>query len=409
MPTSGRMQAIAQLGAAVLLVAACGGDPATPDVPTPAPTADPRLEDVAEARGAWERQRPSTAAYTTVESRAGNSVTVVHVTEMDGRAEVQALSTGPDAPEVGDTQTIDGILDRAVVALKGPGDGVSITYDLLYGFVSRLDQSLPDVAGAAASVEVRDLTTAADRTAASRARAALDSLLQAWKALRSPAWEYTWSRFTAADTASSATTYRVHHEDGVTTIAAEAGAAGSAAPPDAATISGTVETAVGVLAAGGWVDVAADESGLDALISIDPSPSAKADAYWIRIDYTDLYAGQARKALAAARARWSAAALERYTFRWRFEGPGAAWGWNVNLNGDVARFKPTTGAPPVEGSFVAPRVDALFDLVEAIVDSGGRLKVTYDAALGYPTTVVIDQGGGVAPSGTITITRLRAK
>jgi hypothetical protein len=409
MPTSGRLQTIARLGAAALLLAACGSDPATPGPATPAPTVDPRLEEVAEGRGVWERQRPSTVAYTTVENRAGDPATVVHVTEMDGRAEVQAVSVGPNAPVIGAAQTIEGILDRAAVALEQSGDKVAITYDIQYGYVSRLDHPLPDVADAAASVEVRDLTTAADRTSASRARAGLDSLIQAWRAPRSPTWEYTWSRFTAADTASSATTYRVHHEDGVTTIAAEDGAAGSAAPPDAATIGGTVEAAVGVLAAGGWVDVAADEAGLDVLIAIDPSPSAKGDAYWIRIDYTDLYAVQAREALAAARARWSAAAPERYTFRWRFEGPGASWGWNVNLSGDTAKLKPTADAPPVEGSFVAPRVDALFDLVEAIVDGGGRLKATYNAALGYPTAVVIDQGAGVAPNGTITISKLKAK
>jgi hypothetical protein len=409
MPISGRLHTIARLGAAVLLVAACGSDPATPGPATPAPTADPRLEEVAEGRGVWERQRPSTVAYTTVEDRAGGPSTVVHVTEMDGRSEVQAVTVGRDAPEVGAAQTIEGILDRAAAALEQPGGEVAITYDLQYGYVSRLDQSLPDVTDAVASVEVRDLTTAADRTSASRARAGLDSLLQAWKAPRSPTWDYTWSRFTAADTASSATTYRVHHEDGATTIAAEDGAAGSAAPPDAATIEGTVETAVGVLAAGGWVDVAADDAGLDALISIDPSPSVKGDAYWIRIDYTDLYAVQAREALAAARARWSATAPDRLSFRWRYEGPGGSWGWNVSLNGDVARLKPTAGAPAVESSFVAPRIDALFDLVEAIVDGGGRVKVTYDGALGYPTTVVIDQGVGVAPEGTITISKLKPR
>jgi hypothetical protein len=409
MPTAGRLHTIARLGAAVLLVAACGSDPATPGPETPAPTADPRLEEVAEGRGVWERQRPSTVAYTTVETPAGSTATVVHVTEMDGRAEVQAVALGPDAPEIGAAQTIDGILDRAATALEQPGDNVSITYDLQYGYVSRLAQSAPGAPDTVTTVEVRDLTTAADRTAASRARAALDGLIGAWRAPRSPTWEYTWSRFTAADTASSATTYRVHHEDGATTIAAEDGAAGNAAPPDAATIQGTVETAVGVLAAGGWVDVAADEAGLDALISIDPSPSAKGDAYWIRIDYTDLYAVQAREALAAARTRWSASAPEAYTFRWRYAGSGGSWGWNVTLSGDVAKLKPTPGAPPVESSFVVPRIDALFDLVGAIVDGGGRVKVTYDTALGYPTTVVIDQGVGVAPDGTITIGRLRAR
>ncbi len=357
----------------------------------------------------WERQRPSTVAYTTVEHRASGQETVVHVAEMDGRAEVQPVSMAPDAPEIGAAQTIGGILDRAAAALEQPGGEVSISYDVLYGYVSRLDQRLPDGADAQASVEVRDLTTAADRTSASRARAALDSLLQAWNAPRSPTWEYTWSRFTAADTVSSATTYRVHHEDGATTVAAEGGAAGDAAPPDAATIGGTVEAAVGVLAAGGWVDVAADVEGLDVLVSIDPSPSARGDAYWIRIDYTDLYAVQAREALAAARARWSAAAPERYAFRWRYEGPGGSWGWNVTLNGDDAEFKPTAGAPPVGSSFVAPRIDALFDLVGAIVDGGGKVKVVYDTALGYPKTVAVTQGGGAAPNGTITISKLKVK
>lgn len=409
MPISGRLHAITRLGAVMLLVAACGSDPATPGPSAPVPTPDPRLEEVAEGRSVWERQRPSTVAYTTVEDRPGAPETVVHVTEMDGRTEVQAVSTGTDGPEIGIAQTIDGILDRAAAALEQPGGTVSITYDLQYGYVSHLDGLLPGAAGAESSVEVRDLTTAADRTSASRARAALDRLLQAWNAPRSPAWEYTWSRFTAADTISSATTYRVHHEDGVTTIGTEDGSAGTAAPPDAATIEGSVETAVGVLAAGGWVDIAADEAGLDVLIAIDPSPSTTGDAYWIRIDFTDLYALQAREALADARARWSAAAPVRYTFRWRYEGPGNSWGWNVTLDGDVAKLKPTADAPPVVSSFVAPRIDALFDLVGAIVDAGGRVKVVYDPALGYPKTVTVTDGRGAAPSGTITISKLKVK
>ena len=406
MRVSRRLRAIARLGVAILVLAACGSDPATPPATTPAPTADPRLEEVAEGRGVWERQRPSTVAYTTVETPAGHAPTVIHVTEMDGRAEVQAVSMDPGSPEIGAKQTIDGILERAAAALDQPGDEVSISYDAQYGYVSRLEESLPD---AASRVEVRDLSTAADRTSASRARSALESLLEAWNEPHSPTWEYTWSRFTAADTPSSATTYRVHQEDGVTTIAAADGASGNAAAPDSATIQGTVEAAVGVLAAGGWVDVAADEAGLDALISIDPSPSAKGDAYWIRIDYTDLYVAQALKTLAAARSRWSDAAPERYAFRWRYEGSGGSWGWNVSLNGDVAKLKPTTGAPPVESSFVAPRIDAMFDLIEAIVDGGGRVKVTYDQALGYPATVVIDHSGGTAPNGTITISKLKVK
>jgi hypothetical protein len=409
MPISGRLWGVARLGATVLLLAACGSDPATPPAATPSPTADPRLEEVAEGRGVWERQRPGTVAYTTVETRGGDAPTIVHVTEMDGRSEVQPVSAGASAPEIGPAQTIEGILDRAAAALQQPGNNVSITYDLQYGYVSRLDQATSDGIAAESSVEVRDLTTAADRTSASRARAALEALLESWNAPRSPTWEYTWSRFTAADTDSSATTYRVHHEDGTTTIAADDGAAGKAAPPEASTIEGTVAAAVGVLAAGGWVDVAADETGLDALISIDPSPSAKGDAYWIRIDYTDLYEAQARAALDAARARWTATAPERYTFRWRYVGPGGSWGWNVTLSGDVANLKPIPGTPPVESSFVAPRIDALFDLVEAIIDGGGRVKVTYDPALGYPATVVVTEGAGAAPDGTITVSRLKAK
>ncbi len=410
MPIAGTLGVWARLAVLGLLVAACGSETVTPPpTATPSATPDPRLEEVAEGRGVWERQRPGTVAYTTVETWSGMSTTTVHVTEMDGRAEVQATEVGSYPPEIGPNQTIDAILDRADAALATSGNEVTITYDTRYGYVSRLEQSTPDVADGASSVEVRDLTTPADRTGPSRARDQLDALLQAWKSPRSPTWEYTWSRFTAADTASTATTYRVHHEDGQTTVATEDGAAGSAAPPDAATIQGTVEAAVGVLAAGGWVDVAADEAGLDALIAIDPSPSAKGDAYWIRIDYTDLYAVRAHEALAAARSRWSTAAPRRYTFRWRFEGPGGSWGWTVTLNGDVAKLKPTKGAPAVEGSFVAPRVDAVFDLIEAIIDGGGRVTVTYDQALGYPATVVIDRGGGAAPNGTITISKLKVK
>ena len=63
--------------------------------------------------------------------------------------------------------------------------------------------------------------------------------------LESPAWEYTWTRYGAADTEATQTAYRIRHGGGQTTLATPDGEAGGPPPPEA-TIEGTIEAAVAV-------------------------------------------------------------------------------------------------------------------------------------------------------------------
>jgi hypothetical protein len=390
-----------------VLVAACGSPTVTPPSVAPSPTWDPRRDQVDQAQAVWEVERPGTVAYTTVDLVDGHGTTSVRVTEMDGNVETHVLQAGSLAPaDGGASLAIDSLFDRARAALEGDAE-VVMTFDQFYGYPVRIEAGSTTADGPG-TVEVTAFITPADRTGATRAREALDRVLQRWGSLPSPAWEYTWSRFAAADSAGTASTWRVRHEDGATTVSAEGGS-GDSVPPEAVTIEGTVATAVSTLAAGGWVDVAADPGTLDLLIAIDPSPSMQGDAYWIRIDHTDLYAETSRAALEAAKDRWAAAGLERFAYAWRYAGEDGTFGWNVTINRDTAKLKPTKGAPPVEASFVAPRIPELFDLIDQVLASGGTVLVTYERRLGYPTRVEIVSAGDFAPTGVITITGLKQR
>jgi hypothetical protein len=311
---------------------------------------------------------------------------------MDGRTEALVLEQGPVPPDDGGRAlSIAGVFDTAHEALDGSGTA-AYQVDQLYGYLPRVEYT----------------ADGADGSAAGAARDALNAVLQRWSSIASPAWEYTWTRFGAADTEATQTTYRVRHGAGATTLAAPDGGPG-AAVPDEATIDGTVEAAVAALASGGWVDVAIAPDGLDTLVAVDPSPSATGDAWWIRIDHTDRFAERARQDLDAARTRWTAAGLERYSYRWTWDGSDGTWSWGVRLSGDAARLKPSAGAPTVEGTFVAPRIEDLFDLVDRVLAGGGSVDVTYDRSLGYPARVEFPAASELAPRGVITITKLRER
>lgn len=397
--------------ACVALVAACGSPaPTPPPSAAPTATADPRVEDLTKERGAWDKLRPRTVAYTTIETWTGMSTSSIRVTEMDGRAEVQPVALGSYPPPIGPDQTVEGIFDRAATALAGDKQ-VSIAYDPTYGYIANLDvaDAEPSVADGAWSVAIADLVTPADRRTAAQARDGLDELLRAWGSPPSSAWEYTWSRYTAADTPATSRTWVVHDERGKTTITAGEGSTGAAAGGEEATIRGTVEAAIGVLAAGGWLDVAMDPASLDTLIAVDPSPSMTGDAYWIRIDVTDLSATRAREALKAARERWAAAALVAYRYTWRWEDADGASTYKVSVKAGVATIKPGPGARPAAQAAVPPRIDALFDAIDGGIAEGIPFDVTYDAALGYPTKVSIPGGSEASPEGVITITGFKPR
>ncbi len=392
--------------ALVVVAAACGGPEPTP---TPAATGraapDPRHDEIDQAQAVWEARGPRTVAYTTTEADE-TGTTSVHVVTIDGRSEALALETGSSAEDPAKL-TVEALFDRAHAALDADGT-FEYTVDKLTGSLRRMTFQ-PASGSGGWTTTVGDLVVPADRSSAGRARQALEQMLQAWREVDSPSWAYTWTRFDASDTVATATAYRVVHEDGTTTVSAADGSSGAAAPPDAATIEGTVEAAAATLASGGWVDIASDPSGLNLLLGIDPSPSATGDGYWIRIEYTDLLATRAAEKLASARTRWAAAGIEHYAYAWRYEGADEAWGWKVTIRRGSAKVKPTRGAPAVEEAFSGPRVDELFSLVERILAQGGTVVASYDKALGYPTRVEIRSGSDVAPPGVVTITKLKVR
>lgn len=102
----------------------------------------------------------------------------------------------------------------------------------------------------------------------------------------------------------------------------------------------------------------------------------------------------ARAALEAARARWAAAGPRTYALRIRYSCFCALYGpWDV-----VVRDGGRVSATPLDpASQLAPGpfdglvpVAQLFDLLDRAVRQAGSLTVTYDAALGYPSSVDID-------------------
>jgi hypothetical protein len=392
--------------AAAVLVVACGAPSGTPAPPTAAPTADPRHGELDAAEATWSAKRPGTLSYTTTQRFADGATTRVHVTEIDGRLETIVLASGPVPPsDGGRSLAVAGLFRAAREAIDGAGTA-SFTLDPLLGHVTRLEYRADDADSFV--VELSDLRTPADRTAAGAAREALSTALERWRGQASPAWEYAWSRFAAADTEATASGYRVRHARGSTVLDGDGPDAGQP-PPAEATIEGTVEAALAVIASGGWVDVAVGADGLDVLVAVDPSPSATGDGWWVRIDHTDRYAERARQDLAAARTRWTAAGLERLRYRWTWEGADGTWSWGVTVRGATIRARPADGAPDPDVAFVSPGVEALFDLLEQALAAGQPVDVTYDRDVGVPTRVEFLADGTVAPRGVITIGRLRLR
>jgi Family of unknown function (DUF6174) len=392
---------------AASLATGCGGPSVTPSPPaTPVPTVDPRRAEIDQAEAAWEAHQPDSYAYTASLTRGGSdAVTAYRVTGMDGRVELQAVTD--QAAADAEAMTIEGLFEAVRSRLDADGS-LEFSVDPLYGYLSKAAYTAP-TREASWTRSIEDFTTAATRASAARARDALAQAQERWNALATPAWEYTWTRFAATDPAGGAPAWRVRHEEDATTISA-AGGATDATPPDAVTIGGTVSTLAAVLAAGGWVDVAADSAtGLDMLVAVDPSPSVTGDAYWIRIDTTDLSAQQASKSLAAARDRWSASGPRRYSYTWRFEGPGRDWTYRVSVNGAKVTIKAGEGTPTVQDSFAPPGIADSLDLVERVLAGGGMVTAAYDKRLGYPTRIVLPSATGTTPEGTITITGFRTR
>ena len=303
--------------------------------------------------------------------------------------------------------TVEGLYDVARNALAGPGQ-FEISFNQLYGYPERLHWSDAQAADADGTEAIDPFTTAGDRNATARARADLEAVLARWGSISAKTWEYTWTRSPAAGGTQAATVWTVHHEGGKTTATATNDSGSLDLTPSSVTIAGTVTAAESVLQSGGWVDVSTDmATGLNLLIAVDPSPSAKGDAYWIRIEYTDLSAQAAATALAAARDRWAAAAPAAYSYVWRYRGEGKDLTYRVTRKGDTATLKREPGTPIPEAlGYATPRIEDTFAMLDEVLAQGGEVSATYDKKLGYPTSVTMVPNGDAGAAGVITITNL---
>jgi hypothetical protein len=402
-PRFGAVALVALATSLAVVAGACGSTSVTTPPPSsgaaPSPTWNPRIAEIDSFVAVWEAQQPPAYAYTVTHEADGTGGGAWHATHIDGRTEsleLRATQAGANASPY----LVEGAFDRARELLSAGG---TTTYDVdqQYGYLARLRYEQPSGASDQSFTDtVTDFTTPGDRTAAERARTSLDEALGRWNAYASPAWQYTWTRYAAADTPASATTYTVRHQDG-RTVAVQADGTTDAAPPREATIEGTVATVMAVLAGGGWVDVSADAAtGLNLLIAVDPSPSATGDGYWIRVAVADLAKQSAAKALASARDRWSTAGLKKYSYTWTYDGC-AQYSARVIIRADALKAKGRSSAA-CEASPIRPSVTDLFAAIAGTLDSGGRVSATYDKKLGFPTKVVF--GAGPDPARTITIT-----
>jgi hypothetical protein len=392
--------------ALALVAAACGSSPPPASVaPAPTSTWDPRRDEIDHAAAIWAAEQPATYAYTSTMTVDGMGMAATHVSGIDGHVEQLARVTSSSVSS--DALTVEAGFEAARAGLARD-DTITVDIDQRYGYLASLGLAT-DVPDGGSTRTVTEFTTPGDRAASGRAQDALSLLLDRWAGLSTPAWEYTWTRVEASSPGTP-TGWVVRRVDGSTTAVA-AGSSNEVSPPASITIDGTVAEAVGVVAAGGWVDVAVDDlTGLDVLMAVDPSPAVKGDGYWIRIDFTDRAAARQRELLDAATVRWAAAKLKKHSYTWAYDGQSGAWSIAVSATGDVLKLgKRSAGAPTGDGFEIRPAVADAFTAIDEILAAGGTVTVTYDKALGYPRKIVITNGGAVAGKGTITISRFKSR
>ncbi len=386
-----------------LLAAACGASAApTPPPATPAASAwDPRRDAIEQHEGIWAKHQPAAYAYDLAHEGDGRTWRY-HVSGLEGAAEVVHRSGGalPDAALAG--LTIDGLFQRARDSLASPAfqvafdDGAGNPTTLTFASASD-----PSVAGAVETVDDFHASTARGEVA--RAQAALQALLQRWRAIDDARWSYTWTRSGAGAASAPPVTWTVSHAKGRTT--AKAGAAGDAGfTADDVSIEGTVLAIQNVLVSGGWADVAVeDDPGRDALVAVDPRPGATGDAYWIRIAWADLDREASVSELSAAKARWATAQLTDYGYTWEYRGDGGTLSYRVARKGGTDTVTPAAGTPAAAPAYAVPRIEDTFALIDAVLGEGGTVEATYDDQLGYPTRVDLHPNGDAGANGVITI------
>jgi hypothetical protein len=118
--------------------------------------------------------------------------------------------------------------------------------------------------------------------------------------------------------------------------------------------------------------------------------------------------------LAAARARWAAAGLDAYRYtvsRQCFCPPEYSGPYEATVRDGALASLTYAGRPADMQQFAVPTVEGLFDQIAGAYASGASsVRVTYDARLGYPTTLWIDQDPMMADEETgYTISALAAE
>jgi hypothetical protein len=302
--------------------------------------------------------------------------------------------------------SVEGLFDAARGALAS--SAFTFAYDPLRGNPTKLGfASAADPSAGGASETLDDFTTAASVGAANAARTGMDEVLRRSRAKSDGAWEYTWSRIPAGTPDAQPASWTVRHDRKGTT-AKQVSAGDVPVTRDDVSLDATALAVTNVLSSGGWADVAVeDKPGLGVLIAVDPSPSLKGDAYWIRIAWTDLALRAAITDIEAARARWATAQLTDYTYTWRFHGDQTLL-YKVSRKGEAATVTPQGDTPAPEAvAYAAPRIEDTFALIEAVLDQGGTVEATYDEQLGYPKRVELVPAGDAGAKGVLTIANLK--
>ncbi len=327
---------------------------------------------------------------------------------LEGDVEVQHVSGLAQPADQEARMAVDGLYDEARGALAS--DAFTFAYDPLRGYPTKLVfASAADPSAGGATETLDDFTTAATVGAANAARTGMDEVLRRSRAKADGTWEYTWSRIPAGTPDAKPTVWTVRHDRKGTTAKQVSGGDAKVTRDDVS-LDATALAITNVLGSGGWADVAVeDDPGLGVLIAIDPSPSVKGDAYWIRIAWTDLALRAAMTDIEAAKARWATAQLTDYTYTWKFDGDQTL-AYKVSRKGEAATITPQGGTPVPEAvAYAAPRIEDTFALIEAVLEQGGTVKATYDEQLGYPRRVELVPNGDAGAKGVITIANLKRR
>ena len=393
-------------------VTACSSTPPPTPAPTvEAPTWDARKDAIDQSSAIWDRQRPPAYAYTFEREGPPGSGTssTYRVSGLEGDVQLQHVA-GTKQPAAGEAaMTVEGLYDVARAALAS--DRFSYAYDPLRGYPTKLDLVPAGDASAGSVTEtVAGFTTAATVGAGNATRKALEEVLRRWRGRDQGAWEYTWSRIPAGAADAEPAVWTIHHDRKGTT-AKEVSAGGQDVGRDEVSLDATALGISNVLGSGGWADVAVeDDPGFGVLIAVDPSPSIKGDAYWIRVAWTDLALRAAITDIEAAKARWATAQLTDYGYTWTFAGEDRTLSYKVNRKGAAATVTPQGGSPAPESiAYAAPRIEDTFALIDAVLAQGGTVKATYDDKLGYPKRVELVPHGDAGAKGVITIKDLKRR